>query len=72
MRAHYFADDAKLEGAAIQRHLARLEEWADRNLVKFDKDKCKVLPLGWSDPLNRKKLETRLLMRTWGSWLTLG
>lgn len=24
--------------------------WADRDLMKFDKGKCKVLPLGWSNP----------------------
>lgn len=36
--------------AAIQRDLARLEEWANKSLMKFSEDKCKVLHLG------RKKL----------------
>ena len=46
-----FADDSKLGGvadipeghAAIRRDLNRLEKWADRNLTKFSKGKCKVL-----------------------------
>ncbi|KAJ7414042.1 hypothetical protein WISP_86992 [Willisornis vidua] len=49
-----FADDMKLEGvtdtpegcAAIQWDLVRLESWAERNLMKFNKDKCKALYLG--------------------------
>ncbi|KAK4825434.1 hypothetical protein QYF61_027464 [Mycteria americana] len=47
------ADDTKvghavdmLEGrAAIQIDLDRLEEWADRNLMKISEEKCKVLHL---------------------------
>ena len=33
----------------MQRDLARLEEWVDRNLMKFSKDKYQLLPLGWMD-----------------------
>ena len=48
-----FADGTKLGGvadtagvcAAIQRDCDRLEKWADRNLTKFNKVKCKVLRL---------------------------
>lgn len=48
-----FADDYKTgekanipDGcASVQRDFDRLEIWADRNLTKFSKRKCKVLPL---------------------------
>lgn len=31
--------------AAIQRDMNRLEKWTNRNLIKLDKEKCKVLHL---------------------------
>lgn len=48
------ADDTKLWGvgyvpggcAAIQRGLGRQENWADRNLIRLNKGKCKVLQPG--------------------------
>ncbi|GAB0177588.1 mitochondrial enolase superfamily member 1 [Grus japonensis] len=59
-----FADDAKLgrvadmpKGhAAIQRDLNKLEKWADRNLVKFNKGKCKVLYLRRNNPMHQYML----------------
>ncbi|KAK4806791.1 hypothetical protein QYF61_005587 [Mycteria americana] len=59
-----FAGDTKVGGvadmaedrAAIQRDLNRLEKWADRNLMKFNKGKGKVLPLGRNNPRHQYML----------------
>ncbi|KAK4830695.1 hypothetical protein QYF61_012864 [Mycteria americana] len=53
-----FADDTKLGGeadtsegrATLQEDMERLEEWTNKNLMKFKKDKCKVLHLGKHNP----------------------
>ncbi|GAB0209889.1 cAMP-dependent protein kinase inhibitor alpha [Grus japonensis] len=59
-----FADDSKLVGEVntsegrdiLQRHLDRLEEWASKNSMKFNKDMCKILHLGQ----NNKRPQYRL------------
>ena len=75
-----FVDDTKLRGmadrpeghAAIQRDLDRLEKWANRYLMKFNMEKCKVLQLGTNNPMHQYLLgapswKAACQKRIWGS-----
>lgn len=59
-----FADDTELCGAVdtldrrddIQGDFDRLESWGCVNLMRFNKAKCKVLHLSWSNPKHKHRL----------------
>ncbi|CAM5160324.1 unnamed protein product [Natator depressus] len=64
-----FADDTKLGGEVdtlegrdrTQRALDKLEDWAKRNLMSFNKDKCRVLHLEWKNLMYCQGLGTECL-----------
>ncbi|CAM4578709.1 unnamed protein product [Lepidochelys olivacea] len=75
-----FADDTKLGVVAsaledrikIQNDLDKLEKWSEVNMMKFNKNKCKVLHLGGNNQLHTFKMGNDYLGRSaaerdWGS-----
>lgn len=61
--------DAKMTGRvstlgrsiAMQRNFSKPEGWTDKKHMKFNKDKCQVLPWGWKCPLQQYNLRTDCL-----------
>jgi len=80
-----FANDAKLGGTAespegqvaLQRDLDRLEHWVMINGKKFNKSKCQILHLRWSNTRHKYKLgeeclESSHAERDLRCWPTVG
>ena len=69
MHCSKFANDTKLGGvaatpdgcAAMQRDLDRLENGAERSIMKLNMGKCKVLPVGRNNPRHQYMLEAERL-----------
>ena len=67
-----FHSDTKLRGvsdtaegcAVIQQDLKRLVSWAEGNLMRFNKDKCRILHLGRNNHMHQHRLGVDLLERS--------
>lgn len=77
--AKLFADDAKIysrirdkeDVSGLQEDLNRLKEWSEKWLVGFNKENCKVMHIGRSNPRydshTRDTEETRRRNGSWGA-----
>lgn len=66
-----FADDTKIGGKAlttgdceiIQKDLDNLSTWSDKWLLKFNRDKCKVMHVGFNNRKHNYNLQSQNLMK---------
>ncbi|TRZ24604.1 hypothetical protein HGM15179_002491 [Zosterops borbonicus] len=58
--------DAPEGSAATQQDPDRLERWVQRHLVKFNKDKCRILNLRKNNLPHQDRYEAALGRKTWG------
>jgi len=47
-------------GDATQRDLDKLERWAHMDLMRYNKNKCKMLHFSWGNPKNMYKMREEL------------
>ena len=55
---------ARLGYVDIQQDLDRLQSWAERNLMRFNKSKCRVMHLGRNNRMYQYMLGDELLERS--------
>jgi len=53
--------DSKMERENMQQDMDTLSEWAKRNLMPFNVDKCKVMHIGKKNPKEKYRLMDKFI-----------